>query len=104
MFRRMPVIAIAATLTVLVLSSHLSFADMDGVVMDRGRMMMMKSGKPVAPMTSEVTMSNGAQVTTDGTVKMKDGRILHMKNGQMIMMDGKIMEGGRSTRMANPMP
>ena len=76
---------------------------MDGVMMHRGKMMTMKAGKPVGPMTANLTMSDGSQVMTDGTVE-KDGKTLRLKDGQMIMMDGKIMEGGKAARMANPMP
>ena len=46
-----------------------------------------------------MTMSNGATVTSDGTVKMKDGTETHMTDGQMMMMDGHMMEGGHSGAM-----
>jgi hypothetical protein len=32
---------------------------------------------------------------------MRDGTKLEMKGGEMIMMDGKIMDGGKATGMAN---
>ena len=67
----------------------------DGVMMQDGKMMTMKDGKPTAPMPDSMTMSNGATVTSSGTVKMKDGTETHMKDGQM-MMDGHMMEGGHS--------
>jgi hypothetical protein len=100
MFRRAMLMVSAATLAVCLLS----YPQMDGAVMYHGKMMMMKSGRPAAPMAGNLMMSNGSEVMTDGTVKMKDGRTLHLKDGQMIMMDGKIMTGTRATRMANPMP
>jgi hypothetical protein len=104
--RRIPALAVAVAITVVLLLTPLTGVtdNMDGVIMSRGKVMMMKSGKPAAPMTTEITMSNGTTVTPDGTVKMKNGATLHLKNGQMVMMDGKIMEGERSTRMANPRP
>jgi hypothetical protein len=72
---------------------------MDGVMMQDGKMMMMKDGKAASPMESPMTMSDGTSVMGDGTVKMKDGTEMHMKNGQMIMMDGHMMEGGKSEMM-----
>jgi hypothetical protein len=30
---------------------------------------------------------------------MKDGKKMHMKDGQMMMMDGKMMEGGKAKKM-----
>ncbi len=64
-------------------------------------MMMMKMGKPAGPMTSDVTMSNGTKVTITGLMIMRDGTRLEMKDGEMMMMDGKIMQGGKATGMAH---
>jgi Domain of unknown function (DUF6799) len=74
-------------------------ADADGVMMQNGKMMMMKEGKAAGPMENSMTMSNGTIVMGDGTVKMKDGTEAHMKEGQMMMMDGHMMEGGHSGSM-----
>jgi hypothetical protein len=92
----------AASVAVLIafLSWHpIAMADMDGVMMQNGKMMMMKAGKAAGPMTSDITMSNGTKVMTDGSMTLSDGTRAQMKDGQM-MMDGKIMEGGKATGMA----
>ena len=68
-------------------------ADADGVTMQNGKMMMMKDGKAMGPMQSEMTMSDGTKMMTDGTMMMKYGTKMNMKEGQMMMMDGKLMEG-----------
>jgi hypothetical protein len=73
--------------------------DANGVMMHDGEMMMMKDGKATTPMEHSMTMSNGTTVMNDGTVTMKDGTKTHMKEGQMMMMDGHIMEGGHSGMM-----
>jgi hypothetical protein len=75
-------------------------ADMDGVMMSGGKMMMMKMGKPAGPMEHEMTMSDGTRVTLDGTVRAKDGTEKHLRDGQMIMMDGHIMDGGKAQGMS----
>jgi hypothetical protein len=83
----------------LLFAPALIAAGMDGVMMSDGKMMTMHEGKPMGPMEHQMTMSNGTTVMPDGTVKMKDGAQTHMKNGQMIMMDGHIMEGGKAMGM-----
>jgi hypothetical protein len=47
-------------------------------------------------------MSNGAVVTPDGAVKEPGGRATHLKDGQMMMMDGTIMDGGKPKAMMKP--
>ena len=79
--------------------SRLMAAEMNGVMMQGGKMMMMMDGKAAGPMDHEMTMSDGTKVMADGTVKMKDGKEMHMKDGQMMMMDGKIMEGSKAMEM-----
>ena len=71
-------------------------ADMDGVMMKDGKMMMMMGGKATGPMDKEMTMSDGTKVKPDGSIVMKDGKMMMMKNGQMMMMDGKMMDSGKA--------
>jgi Domain of unknown function (DUF6799) len=75
-------------------------AEMDGVMMSGGKMMMMKAGHPATAMDHEVTMSDGTIVEVDGTVKSKDGKEFHLQNGEMIMMDGHLMRGGKPIQMS----
>jgi hypothetical protein len=97
--------SLATVLSVVVsaalLIGHPAASGMDGVMMQNGKMMMMKAGKAAGPMASDMTMSNGAKVMMDGTMIMKDGTRDQLKDGQMMMMDGKIMEGGKARGMAN---
>jgi len=86
----------------LCLSARPMAAGMDGVIMQGGKMMMMKAGKAMDPMTVSITMSNGAVVIPDGTVKLPGGQKVHMKDGQMMMMDGTIMDGGKPRPMMKP--
>ena len=93
--------AVAALLAIGSLVSAVMAADMDGVIMSGGKMMLMKDGKAMTPMPSDMMMSNGTKVMTDGTMMTKDGTKAEMKEGRMMMMDGKIMEGGKATAMGN---
>src|SRR5437899_724382 len=86
-------------LSVSFCASRLLAAEMSGVMMKDGKMMMMKDGKATGPMEHEMTMGDGTKVMMDGTMKMKDGKAMHMKDGQMMMMDGKMMEGGKAMKM-----
>jgi uncharacterized protein DUF6799 len=76
-------------------------ADMDGVMMHDGKMMMMKAGHPDSVIDHEITLSDGAIVELDGTVKSKDGKIFHLQNGEIIMMDGHLMKGGKAVPMCH---
>jgi uncharacterized protein DUF6799 len=75
-------------------------ADMDGVMMHDGKMMMMKAGHPATAMDHEITLADGAKVEVDGTVKSKDGKEFHLQDGEMIMMDGHLMKGGKAAPMS----
>jgi hypothetical protein len=76
-------------------------ADMDGVMMHGGKMMMMKAGHPATAMDHEITMSDGTKVEVDGTVKPKDGKVFHLQDGETILMDGHLMmKGGKPAPMS----
>jgi hypothetical protein len=94
---------VALTAVVLVcaslFASRLMAAEMNGVMMKDGKMMMMMDGKASGPMDHDITMSDGTKVMKDGMVKMKDGKEMPMKEGQIMMMDGKMMEGGKAMEM-----
>ena len=96
---RVVTLAALAILFASPLTSRLMAAEMAGVMMKDGKMMMMMDGKAAGPMEHEMTMSDGTKVMMNGMVKMKDGKEMHMKDGQMMMMDGKMMEGGKAMEM-----
>src|ERR1700756_4301559 len=101
--RALQCFAVAALLVVVLCVPGRPMATgMDGVIMQGGKMMMMKAGKAMDPMTASMTMSNGAVVMVDGTVKLPNGQELHRKNGKMVMMDGTIMDGGKPKPMMKP--
>lgn len=103
MFRRaLPTLTVAALVLLLCLPGRTIGAGIDGVIKQRGKMMTMKGGKAIEPMTAKRTMSNGATVMLDGTVTLPTGEEVHLKDGQMIMLDGTIMDGGKPKAMMKP--
>jgi len=46
-----------------------------------------------------MTMANGSEVMPDGTVKMRSGAEIHLKDEEMMMMDGHVMTGGKAKAM-----
>ena len=99
-FLRLSVCLIASIFLLVQSPAALFAADMDGVMMHDGKMMMMNAGRPATAMDHEVAMSDGTIVGVDGTVRRKDGQEFHLQNGEMIMMDGHLMKGGKPARMS----
>ena len=98
---RLSVSLIAAIFLLSLFTNSPAAADMDGVMMHGGKMMMMKAGHPATAMDHEVIMSDGTKVEVDGTVKPKDGKIFHLQDGETILMDGHLMmKGGKATPMS----
>lgn|SRR5574338_583682 len=88
-------LAVVALFSVCFLASPVAAGEMAGVMMKDGKVMMMKDGKATGPMDHEMTMTNGCKVKPDGTMTMKDGTKMRMQEGQMMTMDGKVVEGGK---------
>lgn len=61
----------------------------DCVMMDEGKMMVMKDGKTME-MDQDMTMKNGTMVMKDGTVKMKNGKTAMLKDGECVYMNGSM--------------
>jgi len=61
----------------------------DHIMTMDGKMQMMKDGKTM-PMDKDMTLDDGTQVMQDGMCKMKDGKTMTMKDGDMMYMDWKM--------------
>jgi len=92
---------IAAIFLLLQFATTPIAADMDGVMMSKGKMMMMKAGEPATAMDHEVKMADGTIVSVDGLVTSRDGKVFHLQNGEVIMMDGHFMKGGKAASMGH---
>jgi len=67
----------------------------DGVMMKDGKMVRMTEGKEIGRMDRETVLSNGSRVTMNGKVLLKDGKEMQLQEGQIVMLDGKMMEGSK---------
>src|SRR5260370_27902552 len=90
---------VVAIFMLLLFPSAPNAAEMDGVMMRNGKMMIVKHGKPAMPMDEDITVGDGTVVSADGNIRLKGGRQFPMKNGQMMMRDGHLMNGGKATAM-----
>ena len=90
---------VVAIFMLLLFLSAPNAAEMDGVMMRNGKMMIVKHGKPAMPMDDDITVGDGTVVSADGNIKLKGGREFRMKNGQMMMRDGHLMDGGKASGM-----
>ena len=99
-FFRCTACLIVAILFLLPFSSAPDAAEMEGVMMRNGKMMIIKHGKPAMPMDDDITVGDGTVVSADGNIKLKGGREFRMRNGQVMMRDGHLMKGGMPTAMA----
>jgi hypothetical protein len=88
------------TLAVVGLCLSLSFlaspvfaVEKDGVTMKDGKMWRLQDGKEIGRMDRETTMANGTKVMMNGKMLLKDGKESQLQEGQIMMLDGKLVEG-----------
>ena len=74
----------------------------DGVMMEDGKMMQMKDGKTMM-MEKDMKMSDGSMVMMDGSMKMKNGKTHMLKNGDCVMMNGKMSHMPMKKKMESKM-
>jgi len=70
----------------------------DWIMTEDGKMMVYKNGKS-SMMESDMTLSKGTMVSTDGSVKLKNGKTVMLKNGESIGLNGKMMHSKMKKRM-----
>ena len=70
--------------------SHGSMKMKDCVMMKDGKMMVMKGGKKM-DMETEMTLTNGSTINTEGMLTKQDGKTKQLKNGDGLYMDGKMV-------------
>ncbi len=94
-YRTVTLAVVGLFLSVSFLASSVVAAEKDGVMMKDGKMTRMQDGKEIGRMDRETTMSNGTKVMMNGKMMMKDGKEMQLQEGQIVMLDGKLIEGGK---------
>jgi hypothetical protein len=75
------------------LASNVVAAEKDGLMMKNGKVQKLQEGKDIGPMDRMTTMANGTKVMMNGKIISKDGQQSQLEEGQVMMLDGKLMEG-----------
>ena len=94
-YRTITIAVVGLFLSVSFLASSGMAAEKDGVIMKDGKMWRLQDGKEIGRMDRETTLSNGTKVAMNGKMMMKDGKEMQLQEGQIMMLDGKLMEGGK---------
>ncbi len=79
-------------LTVSFAASTVMAAEKDGVMMKNGKITKMYEGRDVGPMDRVTTMANGTKVMMNGKIVTKDGQQSQLEEGQIMMLDGKLID------------
>jgi len=94
-YRSVTLAVVGLFLSVSFLASPVMAVEKDGVMMRDGKMWRLQDGKEIGRMDRETTMSNGTKVMMSGKMMMKDGKEMQLQEGQVMMLDGKLIEGGK---------
>jgi uncharacterized protein DUF6799 len=94
-YRNVTLAVVGLFLSVSFLAAPVMAVEKDGVMMKDGKMWRLQDGKEIGRMDRETTLFNGTKVAMNGRMMMKDGKEMQLQEGQIIMLDGKMMEGGK---------
>jgi len=75
------------------LGSPVMAEEKDGITMKNGKITKLQEGKDIGPMDRMTTLSNGTKVMMNGKIITKDGQQLQLEEGQVMMLDGRLVEG-----------
>ena len=94
-YRNVTLAVVGLFLSVSFLAAPVMAIEKDGVMMKDGKMWRLQDGKEIGRMDRETTLSNGTKVAMNGKMMMKNGKEMQLLEGQTIMLDGKLLEGGK---------
>jgi hypothetical protein len=97
-YRNVTLAVVGLCLSLSFLASPVVAAEKDGVTMKDGKMVRLQEGKDIGRMDREMTMSNGTRVNMKGKMIMKDGKEGQLQEGQIMMLDGKLIESGKESK------
>ena len=94
-YKNVTLAVVGLVLSVSFLAAPAMAVEKDGVMLKDGKMWRLQDGKEIGRMDRETTLSNGTKVAMNGKMMMKDGKEMQLQEGQIIMLDGKMVEGGK---------
>ncbi len=94
-YRIVTLAVVGLCLSLSFLASPAMAVEKDGVMMKDGKMVRLQDGKDIGRMDRETTMSNGTKIMMNGKMVMKDGKAIQLREGQSLMLDGKLIEGAK---------
>jgi len=97
-YRNITLAVVGLFLSVSFLASNVVAAEKDGVMMKNGRIQKMQEGKDIGPMDRMTTMANGTKVMMNGKIMTKDGQQSQLEEGQVMMLDGKLIDSKGSSK------
>ena len=93
-YRNVTLAVVGLFLSVSFLASTVVAAETSAVMMKNGKIQKMQDGKDIGPMDRATTMANGTKVMMNGKIVTKDGQESRLQEGQLMMLDGKLIVGG----------
>jgi cytochrome b len=97
-YRNVTIAVVGLFLSVSFLASTGVAAEKDGVMMKNGRVQKLQEGKDIGPMDRMTTMANGTKVMMNGKIMTKDGQQSQLEEGQVMMLDGKLIDSKGSSK------
>lgn len=97
-YRNVTLAVVGLFLSVSFLASTVVAAEKDGVMMKNGRIQKLQEGKDIGPMDRMTIMSNGTKVMMNGKIMTKDGQQSQLEEGQVMMLDGKLIDSKGSSK------
>ena len=94
-YRIVTLAVVGLFLSVSFLASTVMAAETSGIMMKNGKIQKMQDGRDIGRMDRQMTMANGTKVMMNGKFMMKDGTEGQLGEGQVMMLDGKLIEGGK---------
>ena len=91
-YRNITLAVVGLFLSVSFLTSPVMAEEKDGVMMKNGKIAKLSEGRDIGPMDRVTTMANGTKVMMNGKIVTKDGQQSQLEEGQVMMLDGRLID------------
>ena len=91
-YRNIALAVVGLFLSLSFVASPVMAEEKDGVMMKNGKVAKMQEGRDIGPMDRVMTMANGTKVMMNGKIVTKDGQQSQLEEGQVMMLDGRLID------------